>query len=221
MLLRGLLLAALAAAGVAVAGAFAADGPLTATVGPGFTIRILGPDGFPVKQIDAGTYQLVIDDRSEEHNFHLTGPGVEETTGVEEVGSKTVTVTFKDGRYRFLCDPHSGTMTGTFNVGAGPPPTPPAAQATKLTAVVGPGPAIALKTAAGAKARALKPGAYAITVRDLSKTHNFHLTGPGVNRKTGLAQTTTVTWKVTLKAGALLYVSDASPKTLRGTAVVR
>ena len=69
--------------------------------------------------------------------------------------------------------------------------------------------------------RTLKRGAYAITVRDRSRRHNFHLSGAGVNRRTGLAQLTTVTWRVTLKAGTLLYVSDASPKTLRGTAVVR
>jgi hypothetical protein len=60
-----------------------------------------------------------------------------------------------------------------------------------------------------------------ITVRDRSARHNFHLSGAGVNRRTGLAQRATVTWRLTLKAGTLLYVSDASPKTLRGTAVVR
>lgn len=69
--------------------------------------------------------------------------------------------------------------------------------------------------------RSLKAGAYVVTVRDLSKQHNFHLSGAGVNRKTGLAQTGTSTWKLTLKAGTLLYVSDASPKTLRGSALVR
>ena len=220
---RGLL-AVVVLVAFAAASAYAADGTLNGSVGPGFTIRLLGPDGFPVKHLDVGTYQLVIDDRSEEHNFHLTGPGVDESTGVEEIGSRTVTINLKDGRYRFVCDPHSGTLNGTFDVGGGPPPPPPLpppAKAIRLSAVVGPGATIALRNAAGSRIRILKSGAYVVTVRDLSKRHNFHLSGAGVNRKTGLGQTGTVTWKLTLKAGTLLYVSDASPKTLRGSALVR
>ena len=134
---------------------------------------------------------------------------------------RTFSVTLTDGRYRFMCDPHIAPMSGDFDVGTGPPPPPPPPPATKLTAVVGPTAVIALRNAAGVRVRTLKRGAYVITVRDRSRRHNFHLSGAGVNRRTGLAQLTTVTWRVTLKAGTLLYVSDASPKTLRGTAVVR
>lgn len=221
---RRALLAVAVLAAVAAASAYAADGTLNGTVGPGFTIRLLGPDGSPVTKLDAGTYQIVIDDRSPDHNFHLTGPGVDFFTDVDGVGSQTFSVTLTDGRYRFVCDPHVETMRGSFDVGAGPPPPPPPptpTPATRLSAVVGPGSTIALRNAAGARVRTLKRGAYVIAVRDLSKRHNFHVTGAGVNRKTGLAQTGTATWKLTLKPGALLYVSDASPGTLRGTALVR
>lgn len=218
---RGLL-AVVVLAALAAAGAYAADGTLTGSVGPGFTIRLLGPDGFPVTKLDTGTYQIVVDDRSPDHNFHLTGPGVDVSTDVDGVGTRTFSVTLTNGRYRFMCDPHIATMNGDFDVGTGPPPPPPPPPAaTKLSAVVGPGNVIALRNAAGVRVRTLKRGAYVITVRDRSRRHNFHLSGAGVNRRTGLAQLTTVTWRVTLRAGTLVYVSDASPKTLRGTAVVR
>jgi hypothetical protein len=48
--------------------------------------------------------------------------------------------------------------------------------------------------------------------------HNAHLVGTGgVNRKTGLAATGTLTWKVKLSAGLLRFFSDRSPKTVRGS----
>ena len=53
-------------------------------------------------------------------------------------------------------------------------------------------------------------------VRDLTKKDNFHLTGPGVNKKTGVAFMGTVTWTLTLKDGTYSYRSDAHPA-LRGS----
>jgi hypothetical protein len=218
---RGLLAASLLAA-VAAAGTLAADGSLSGSVGPGFTIRLLGADGLPVQHLDPGAFSLTVDDRSPDHNFHLLGPGVDVATDVDGVGTSTFTFTVSDGRYQYVCDAHPATMRGTVDVGAGePPPPPPPPKPGRLNATVGPGTTISLTTAAGARVRALKRGAYVITVRDRSKRQNFHLSGAGVNRRTGLAQTGTVTWRLTLKAGKLLYVSDASPKTLRGTATVR
>ncbi len=60
-----------------------------------------------------------------------------------------------------------------------------APSATKLTATVGPGFTISLKKGT-TKVTKLKPGAYTITVSDKSNMHNFHLTGPGVNKKTSV-----------------------------------
>ena len=57
------------------------------TVGPGFTIKMLTQ---PKK---AGTIKLVVSDKSNAHNFHLTGPGVNVKTSVSAVGTKTFTVT--------------------------------------------------------------------------------------------------------------------------------
>ena len=72
----------------------------------------------------------------------------------------------------------------------------------------------------GARVRTLTAGAYVIVVRDRSKRHNFHLTGPGVNRKTAVAKAATVTWNVTLRAGTFRYASDPQAKRVRGTFVV-
>jgi len=46
---------------------------------------------------------------------------------------------------------------------------------------------------------ALKTGTYTIKVSDLSPEHSFHLSGPGVNKKTGVAFKGNVTWTVMLK----------------------
>ena len=58
-----------------------------------------------------------------------------------------------------------------------------------------------------------------MTVNDRSKTDNFHLTGPGVNRKTGLKTRGKATWTVTLVPGVYSYRSDKTKK-LRGSFVV-
>jgi len=88
-----------------------------------------------------------------------------------------------------------------------------------LTAAVGPGRTIALKTAATATARSLAAGTYAISVRDLSAKDNFHLSGGGLDRKTGVPGRGRVTWTLALKPGVYRYRSDAHPD-LRGSFVV-
>jgi len=54
---------------------------------------------------------------------------------------------------------------------------------------------------AGVKVTKLKAGTYIFKVADKSSLHNFHLTGPGVDKKTSVKAVTTVTWKLTLKKG--------------------
>ena len=124
---RGLVVAAALAVVVTIVAsvALAQDGKLSGTVGPGFTIKLVGPDGLPVQRLAPGTYELAVDDRSPEHNFHLSGPGVDVATPVDDVGAQTFAVTLRDGRYTFVCDPHRLTMRGGFDVGTGPPPPPP------------------------------------------------------------------------------------------------
>ena len=206
--------------------AYAQNPRLEGVVGPGFTISLKLPGGADVRQLDPGTYEIVVRDLSDFHNFHVSGPGVNESTAVGFEGTVTWTVTFREGRYRIECDPHSEDMNFTVTVGNPPPvattPAPkpkPSAAAKKLLAAVGPGNTISLRHAGGGHVHALKAGAYAITVRDRTAKHSFHLAGAGVNRKTGVAQVATVTWKVTLKKGTLRFFSDAGTK-LRGSVKV-
>jgi plastocyanin len=57
----------------------------------------------------------LIADKSNVHNFHLTGPGVNVKTSVTKVGTTTFNVTLKKGTYKFICDPHT-FMKGSFTV---------------------------------------------------------------------------------------------------------
>jgi hypothetical protein len=197
---------------------------LFGTVGPSFSIILRDAAGNRVTQLDPGTYDIVVEDLSEEHNFHLFGPGVDKFTTVDETGTTTTwTVTFVEGRYRYLCDPHSGLMFGNFTVGnppPPPPPPPPKPKPTKLVGTVGPGMTISLVNAAGNRVRTVKAGAAAVTVRDRSAAHDFHLVGPGVNRKTGVAFRGTRTWTVKLAPGTLRWFCDVHPRRLRGSAKV-
>jgi hypothetical protein len=84
-----------------------------------------------------------------------------------------------------------------------------------LLASVGPGAKINLVTPAKKRVRALLPGLYLIVVSDRSKVDNFHLTGPGVNRKTRIAAKGTVRWTVRLKKGKHVYRSDSHAKLRR------
>jgi plastocyanin len=69
-----------------------------------------------VSTLAAGSYTIEVDDQSDIHNFHLTGPRVEETTEVGATGTDTWNVTVEPGTYSFVCDPHAGSMNGDFEV---------------------------------------------------------------------------------------------------------
>ena len=90
---------------------------LKGETGPGFTIEV-SQNGQDAETVKAGTYTLEVEDKSEQHNFHLIGPGVdEEVTDVPFVGEKSVMVTLQKGTYTYQCDPHASSgMKGTFTV---------------------------------------------------------------------------------------------------------
>jgi plastocyanin len=206
----GVFLLALAAA--LVPAAAGADPPtLQGNVGPAFVITLNDPSGNPVTHLDAGTYAVHVTDQSTFHNFHLAGPGVDQATTVEGTGTSDWLVTLSEGTYTFVCDAHPAVMKGSFTVGTPtPPPPPPPVQA--LKGRVGPGLKIAFAHSATA-------GKAKITIRDLTAKDNFHLVGPGVNKRTGIAFKGTATWTVRLRAGKYTFRSDAH-KALRGTLTV-
>jgi plastocyanin len=90
------------------------------------------------------------------------------------------------------------------------------AAAPKLVATDGPGFTITL-TKAGKKVVTLKHGSYTIVVSDKSSIHNFHLKGPGLDKKTTVAKTGTTTWKVTLKKGTYKFVCDPHAGIMKGS----
>ena len=112
------LLVALAAATAALVVALPAQTAtptLVGTVGPGFTIT-LTQGGKKVTKLKAGSYVFKIADKASDHNFHLTGPGVNKMTTVKAKGNYTWKLTLKKGTYKFVCDPHKAFMKGSFTV---------------------------------------------------------------------------------------------------------
>ena len=115
--------AALAAAALAVAAvapaARQAVPTLRGSVGPGFTIT-LTRNGRKVGSLRAGTYRIVVRDRSSAHNFVLEKEhhgGIErELTHVGATGTRTVTMRLTRGTWKYYCEPHRTVMRGFFTV---------------------------------------------------------------------------------------------------------
>lgn len=85
-----------------------------------------------------------------------------------------------------------------------------------LTGQTGPGFTITLKQ--GKKSvKTLKAGVYRLKVLDKSAIHNFHITGPGVNKKTSVTKVGTTTWTLTFKKGTYRYVCDPHKTIMRGS----
>ena len=67
----------------------------------------------------------------------------------------------------------------------------------------------------------LERGSYSIRISDTSNIHDFHLTGPGVNKRTSVPRTGTATWNVRLKKGTYRYVCDPHASMMHGSFTVR
>ena len=116
-LLPALVVAALALPPTAFA-IVSATTNLSGTTGPGFTIT-LKKGGMKVKTLRPGTYRLTVSDKSSQHDFVLTGPGVRNLriTGLAATGTRSKTVRLRRGTYTYYCTPHrSHGMRGTFTV---------------------------------------------------------------------------------------------------------
>jgi hypothetical protein len=88
-------------------------------------------------------------------------------------------------------------------------PAPAARSPGALVGTVGPGFEIVVENAHGRLVTRLAPGRYRLTVHDRSPILDFHLFGPGVDKRTTVPQTGTVRWTVTLRRGLYRYQCDA------------
>jgi plastocyanin len=94
---------------------------------------------------------------------------------------------------------------------------PTQAAVPKLVGTVGPGFTITL-TKGGANVTKLKAGQYSITVNDRASIHDFHLTGPGVNKATSVPGTGKTTWTVTLQKGKTYrFMCDPHASIMKGS----
>jgi plastocyanin len=214
------IVAALAVAAVSGSSARADDPVLTAIVGTndGFNITLNDASGKKVSRLLPGTYTVVVDDRSTIHNFHLASnddPTVNFRTDLEFVGQQSFTVTFKNhNQYAYACEPHWQVMNGSFlvtdtPVAPPPPPPPPPPPVRTLKASVTAGGTVRIA------ASSVPHGRYRIVVSDRSKTANFHLSGPGVNARTGMRYRGSATLRVQLSKGTYRYGSDRAGLTKR------
>jgi plastocyanin len=198
---------------------------LKGTVGPEFTITLTDAQGNRVTRLDPGTYRIEVEDRSEFHNFHLQGPGVDERTTIADEASAVWMVTVSDGSYTYYCDAHP-SLEGSFVVGTPPTPKPPPSTVitarTKLVLTAGPRQVITLKTAAGKAVKQLRKGTYTVTVRDRSREHNARLVAPGYSRSTTVPFVGTQKWKARLtRTGTLRFRCDPHARDgMRGSAKI-
>jgi plastocyanin len=79
-----------------------------------------------------------------------------------------------------------------------------------LTGTVGPGFTITMNK------KTVKAGMYVITIHDRSSIHDFHLTGPGVDKKTSVTGTGTTKWTVKLKKGTYRFACDPHRTIMHG-----
>ena len=96
-----------------------------------------------------------------------------------------------------------------------------AAAAKTVSGTVGPGFTIGL-TMQGKKVTKLKAGtAYRFVISDQASIHDFHLSGPGINRVlTGVEFTGTKRFVLTLKKGSYRFVCDPHSGIMHGRFLV-
>jgi hypothetical protein len=92
---------------------------LKGVVGPGYTIS-LKKAGAKVTTLKAGRYTFAITDKSTFHNFTLEqekgGKFERHLTSTPFMGSKTVKITLKRGKWKYYCSVHESQMFGFFRV---------------------------------------------------------------------------------------------------------
>ena len=89
-----------------------------------------------------------------------------------------------------------------------------------LFATVGPGPVLLLQTPGLDDVKRIRAGRYYIVVRDRSIIRNFHLRGPGIDRRTPVVKVHAYAWHLRLRKGTYTFWSDPQGRTKKRFRVV-
>jgi hypothetical protein len=89
-----------------------------------------------------------------------------------------------------------------------------------LRGSVGPGFEISLTDEAGEPVTTLAPGSYTLLTDDKSSSHNFHLSGEGVDLATDIGETGTDSFDVDLSGGTYTFVCDPHASSMNGSVEV-
>lgn len=92
-------------------------GRLVATIGPGPVLTLeKAVSGARVTVLPAGTYYILVRDRSIIRNLHLVGPGVNKASSVKRARTVVWTVKLRKGTYTYMSDPQRSTLRKKFKV---------------------------------------------------------------------------------------------------------
>ena len=92
-------------------------GRLVATVGPGPLLTLeKAVSGAPVRVLPAGTYYILVADRSVIRNFHLVGPGINRASSIKRARAVVWTVKLRKGSYTYMSDPQRTKLRKKFKV---------------------------------------------------------------------------------------------------------
>ena len=86
-----------------------------------------------------------------------------------------------------------------------------------LKGSVGPGFDISLTTEDGEAVTTLAPGTYELEIEDLASVHNFHLSGPGVDISTDVAEEGTQNVSLSVTTGSYSFVCDPHASQMNGS----
>jgi plastocyanin len=109
------------------------------------------------------------------------------------------------------------TITETTDTTTDTETTEPTGAGSALKGSVGPGFDISLTTEDGEAVTTLAPGTYELEIEDLSSAHNFHLTGPGVDISTDVAEEGTQNVSLSVATGSYSFVCDPHASQMNGS----